>query len=197
MLLLYTSIYFSAWGEETNPRIAVYDTIEKTWKHAFYPLDEPQSQNGGWVGLSDISSLGGGKFLVLERDNQGGPDAALKKIYSIDLGDYDSWEDGVVLTKTLFKDLIKSGDLTSTNGQLIEKIEGLAVTANGDVWINTDNDGVDDNSGESLLTKVGTYGESEMESSSGATNELFDKSSMLLMTVVLCLAPFVATIASF
>ena len=101
------------------------------------------------------------------------------------------------MTKTLFKDLIKSGDLTSTNGQLIEKIEGLAVTANGDVWINTDNDGVDDNSGESLLTKVGTYGESEMESSSGATNELFDKSSMLSMTVVLCLAPFVATIASF
>ena len=92
---------FRAWGEELNPRIAVYDTVKKTWKYAFYPLDAAESLNGGWVGLSDIAPLGKGKFLVLERDNQGGPDAALKKIYSIDLGDY-SWEDGTLLTKMLY-----------------------------------------------------------------------------------------------
>ena len=63
-------VRFKAWGEDTDPRIAVYDTAEGTWKYAFYPLDDPESLNGGWVGLSDIAPLGDGKFLVLERDNQ-------------------------------------------------------------------------------------------------------------------------------
>lgn len=179
-----------AWGEEANPRIAVYDVTEETWKYAFYPLDEPESQNGGWVGLSDISSLGEGKFLVLERDNQAGPDAAIKKIYSIDLGDY-SWKEGTVLEKTLYKDLIESGDLSQTNGQIIEKVEGLTVTAEGEIWINTDNDGVDDSSGESLLAMVGVYvWDSD---SSGASVE----HSIVLLTFVLCLGPLLAVVAGF
>lgn len=161
-------LFFSAWGEDTDPRIAVYDTEAGTWTYAFYPLDAPVSLNGGWVGLSDISSLGDGKFLVIERDNQGGPDAALKKIYEIDLGDY-SWEAGTVLEKTLVMDLIEDGVLTATNGQIIEKVEGLAVTADGDVWINTDNDGVDDSSGESLLAMVTTI---EMNESGAVTKGL-------------------------
>ncbi len=116
--------------------------------------------------------------------SQGGPDAALKKVYSIDLGDY-SWEDGTVLEKTLYKDLIESGDLSKTNGQIIEKVEGLTVAADGSVWINTDNDGVDDSSGESLLTTIGVI-ESEESSSSG---------SIFLMTALSCLAPLVAVVA--
>ncbi len=55
----------------------------------------------GWVGLSDITALGGGDFLIVERDNQGGPDAAIKKIYGISLGDIDSVPDGSTITKTL------------------------------------------------------------------------------------------------
>ena len=47
----------------------------------FYPLDDVESQYGGWVGLSDITNVGEGEYLVLERDNQGGPDAAIKRIY--------------------------------------------------------------------------------------------------------------------
>lgn len=173
-----------AWGEETNPRIAVYDTTEETWKYAFYPLDEPESLNGGWVGLSDIAPLGECKFLVLERDNQGGPDAAIKRIYSIDLGDY-SWEDGTVLQKTLYKDLIESGDMSKTNGQTIEKVEGLTMTAAGEIWINTDNDGVDDSSGESLLAMIGLY---EKEEDSGT--------SMVLATALSCLAPLLVAFAA-
>jgi len=173
-----------AWGEEPNPRIAVYNSVEKTWKYAFYPLDAAESLNGGWVGLSDIAPLGEGKFLVLERDNQGGPDAALKKIYSIDLGDY-SWEDGTLLTKTLFMDLVESGVLNKTNGQIIEKVEGLTVTVGGDIWINTDNDGVDDSSGESLLANVGTYIGEEIDSGSGA----HAKSFVVLATIGSCFAP--------
>ena len=180
-----------AWGNETNPRVAVYDTIKLIWKYAFYPLDEPLSQFGGHVGLSDIAPLGGGKFLVLERDNQAGVDAAIKKIYRIDLGDY-SWKDGTLLTKTLVKDLIADGDLTKSNGQILEKVEGLAVTSDGDIWINTDNDGVDDSSGESLLAKVGVYAGSDDSGSSGASDRF-----VIMGTIVSCLAPMLAIVAGY
>lgn len=158
-----------AWGNDEHPRISVYDASAKSWKHAFYPLDAPASQNGGWVGLSDVSPLGAGQFLVLERDNQGGPDAAIKRLYKIDLGDF-SFGDGALLEKELFLDLMPA--LMKTNGQAIEKVEGLAVTRAGDVWINTDNDGVDDSSGEQVLLKVGTIELPEPEASGGARESL-------------------------
>lgn len=61
-----------AWSTETNPRIGIYNTVDKTWRFVFYPLDAPVSQySGGWVGLSDIAPLGSGAFLVVERDNRG------------------------------------------------------------------------------------------------------------------------------
>jgi hypothetical protein len=118
-----------------------------------YPLDEPESQYGGWVGLSDVESLGEGVFLVLERDNQGGLDAAVKRIYKIDLGDFSA-EEGSVVEKTLYRDLMP--DLKSFNGLVVEKVEGLTVDGAGNLWINNDNDGVDDNSGEQLLLNLGS-----------------------------------------
>lgn len=74
------------------------------------------------------------------------------------------------MEKTLVLDLIGDGVLTATNGQIIEKVEGLAVTEDGDVWINTDNDGVDDSSGESLLAMVATV---EVHESGAVTKGLF------------------------
>ena len=150
-----------AWGDDEFPRIAVYDVATGTWKHAFYPLDAPASQNGGWVGLSDIAPVGADKFYVLERDNQGGPDAAIKTVTTIDLGNY-SFEDGTVLEKTPYRDLIP--DLLGMNGQVYEKVEGLAVTSCGKVWINNDNDGVDDNSGEQALLQVASVSTSGSKS---------------------------------
>ncbi len=147
--------FHQAWAPETQPRIAVFNTLTNTWKHVFYPLDAPTSPDGGWVGLSDIAPVGPGKFYVIERDNKATADARIKKIYSIDLGDY-SFADGITVTKTFVRDLIP--DILSTNGQILEKIEGLAVTKNGEIWINNDNDGVDDNSGEQLLKKVAKFG---------------------------------------
>ena len=46
--------------------------------------------------------------------------------------------------------------LLKANGGLnYEKVEGLAVfPATGDVYINNDNDGVDDNSGETFLLRM-------------------------------------------
>lgn len=64
-------VFQRAWSDSENPRIGIYHTVDMTWKFVFYPLDEPLSPNGGWVGLSDISPLGYGEFMVVERDNQG------------------------------------------------------------------------------------------------------------------------------
>lgn len=183
-----------AWGEEAYPRIAVYDTDTETWKYAFYPLNDPDDVKGGWVGLSDIAPLGGGKFLVLERDNQGGPDAYQKSIYLIDLG-YYSWTDGTILTKTLYDSLLD--DLTSTNGQILEKIEGIAVTSDGHVWINSDNDGVDDSSGESVLLEVNMYPAVIEEPDVSGALSLWREQSIVLVTLVSCLAPIVALVTGF
>lgn len=108
---------------------------------------------GGWVGLSDIVSVGGGKFLLVERDNQGGPDAAIKRIYSVSLGILSDIVEGQVLTKTLVQDVL-SVVSTAIGGLALEKIEGIAVL-DGNIWINNDNDGLSNNSGESRLIKLG------------------------------------------
>jgi len=46
-------------------------------------------------------------------------------------------------------------DLASVNGLVIEKVEGVSLQADGDVFIVTDNDGVDDSSGETQLQNLG------------------------------------------
>lgn len=140
-----------AWNGEPNPRIGVYDLANGVWTFCYYPLDAPASQNGGWVGVSEITALGDKEFLVLERDNQGGPDAAIKKVYKIDLKTvtpvpYPSAPPTV--SKTMVMDVLP---LYAPMGGLVpEKLEGMALQG-GKVWIINDNDGVDDNSGEMQL----------------------------------------------
>ncbi|HWS76278.1 MAG TPA: esterase-like activity of phytase family protein [Quisquiliibacterium sp.] len=139
-----------AWNKEANPRLGIYDLAAGTWRFVFYPLDPVTSPNGGWVGLSDITALGNDRFLVVERDNQAGPDARIKRLYRIDLA--NAAENSTV-AKTLVRDLMP--DLRAPGGAIVEKIEGSAVLANGDVYIVNDNDGVNDNSGETLLLNLG------------------------------------------
>jgi len=135
-----------AWADDDHPMILAYNLQDKEFFRFFYPLDEVESQNGGWVGLSDITYLGDGKFLVLERDNQYGPDAAIKRVYCINLLESDVDD---VVEKVLVADLMPL--LQTTGGMMYEKIEGMAVSTDGLVWISNDNDGVDDNSGETQL----------------------------------------------
>ncbi|MEB3211796.1 MAG: esterase-like activity of phytase family protein [Leptolyngbyaceae bacterium] len=154
---LLVAVLQRAWGTDPNPRVLVYDTNTSEWVgDYFYPLDAVESQNGGWVGLSDIAPLGDGRFLVLERDNQGGPDAAVKRLYTIRLS--PTLEDGDTLEKTFIRDLIP--DFVAAGGLMPEKLEGLAVDENG-VWVINDNDGVNDNSGETQLLNVGNLFEGQ------------------------------------
>lgn len=140
------------WTGETRPRIGIYDTASRTWQFVFYPLEPVASPAGGWVGLSEITAEGNGRFLVVERDNAFGPDARIKRIYRIDLTGAAA---GSTLTKTLVRDLLP--DLRAPRGNVYEKIEGMARLADGRVLIVNDNDGVDDgaNSGEVQLIDLG------------------------------------------
>lgn len=145
-------VFQRAWEGFAEPLVGIWDTVSQGWFFVHYPLDLPESQAGGWVGLSDIAPLGGGYFLVQERDNQGGPDAAIKRLYLINLNEPS--EQFEILNKYLVHDLYD--DLASaTNGPIVEKIEGLTVDQMGYVWMVNDNDGVDDNSGETLFMNLG------------------------------------------
>ena len=145
-----------AGDREGHVRIGRYDTASNEWTFFYYPLEAPLSANGGWVGLSDLAYLGDDRFAVIERDNQAGPDAVIKRIYSFSIDGINAKQDSAtldfpVLNKTLVRDLIPA--LQATGGLVLEKIEGLAVNGDGDALVVSDNDGVDDSNGETQLLR--------------------------------------------
>ena len=138
-------------------RIGRYEVATGQWTFYYYPLDARESPNGGWVGLSELVALDEETFAVVERDNQGGKDARIKRIYKFSIEGLTpkSQEAGgfPVVSKTLVRDL--TPDLEAPKGLVIEKVEGMGVLANGDTILVTDNDGVDDNSGETRFLNLG------------------------------------------
>jgi len=152
-----------AWTKAGDPsdkvRIGRYHLDTGEWTFVYYPLDPPTSPAGGWVGLSDVTFLGDESFAVIERDNQGGPDASIKRVYTFSLDGvefkpHSATPDFEVLVKTLKTDLIAEGAYAHTGGLIPEKQEGLAVLKDGTALIVNDNDGVDDNSGETQLLRL-------------------------------------------
>ncbi|MEO0651600.1 MAG: esterase-like activity of phytase family protein [Planctomycetota bacterium] len=147
-----------AWQNAGDPadmaRIGRFDLGTRTWSFSYYPLDDVASPNGGWVGQADLVRLGDGTLVVLERDNQGGPDAAVKRVYSV-ANPSGAFVGGIpVVGKSLVRDLLATGTFEPFAGFAPEKIEGFAVLSNGDALLVNDNDGVDDNSGETLLIRL-------------------------------------------
>jgi hypothetical protein len=59
-----------------------------------------------------------------------------------------------VVDKTIALDLLPV--MRSTHGWIGDKPEGLTVGADGRLWLVTDNDGVDDASGETRFIALGT-----------------------------------------
>lgn len=147
------------WGEDPaqHVRLGFYNTATGAWTFAHTPIAAPSSPRGGWVGLSEITHLGDGTFLMIERDNQPGLYATHKVLTVVTLGDampVPFGETPPVLERTVVADLLPM--LNATNGWIGDKPEGLAVTSDGMVWLVTDNDGVDNASGETLFFTVGS-----------------------------------------
>lgn len=135
---------------EDNPYLAIYSKANNAWRFVSYPLENIEVNNNGWLGLSAITALDNGQFLVVERDNQAGVDARFKRLYKIDIS---GARNGDTLSKVLVKDLMP--ELKKPNGAVVGKVDGLVKLANGDVYIVNDNDAVDDNNGETQLINIG------------------------------------------
>ena len=70
---------------ENHVRLGIYDVAGESWTFVYYPIDPVSSPRGGWVGLSEVTHLGGTRFAVLERDNQPGDYSTHKVLTVIDL----------------------------------------------------------------------------------------------------------------
>ena len=133
-------------------KIGRYQVADKRWSFALYPLDEVESPNAGWVGLSELTLQADGTLLVVERDNQIGPDARIKRLYSIAPGSVEFAAYGGELPrlqKSLVRDLLP--DLAARSISVPDKVEGVGLTRGGRLYLATDNDGVDENFGETLF----------------------------------------------
>ena len=133
-------------------KLAAYNLETNEWGAVHYPKAEPAT---GWVGLSEIVAHGDFVYVV-ERDNQHDDRAVTKKIYRIPAAEMVPAPLGgalPVVSKELVVDLLPY--LTSTGGYVLDKVEGLAITESGEMFVSTDNDGVDDHSGETMFFSIG------------------------------------------
>jgi hypothetical protein len=142
------------WADDPKGQVKLlaYKPKAKEWSAVRYPLE---AADAGWMGLSEITAHDG-KLYILERDNQIGENARVKRVYSVALDAFKPAKLGgelPVVEKTLVRDLMD--DLKSTGGYVIDKVEGFAIDRNGEAFVVTDNDGVDDSSGETLFLRLG------------------------------------------
>jgi hypothetical protein len=103
-----------------------------------------------------VTALPDGRLAVIERDNQLGQEARVKRIYAIDPASTTFVPHGEalpVLTKDLVRDVLD--DLDDASVSTPDKVEGLGLTADGRVFMVTDNDGVDENYGETAFVGLG------------------------------------------
>ncbi len=133
-------------------KLVSYKPSSEEWGAVRYPLEKA---DGGWVGLSEISVHGDYAYII-ERDNLIGQAAKLKKLYRVALAELKPAALGgelPVVKKEEVRDLIP--DLKALNGYVVDKVEGFTVDAAGNGYVVTDNDGVDNSSGETLFFSIG------------------------------------------
>lgn len=134
-------------------RIGRYDVATGEWTWFGYPLSAPTA-DGDWVGLSEVTVVDRDTLAVIERDKLNGPAAALKAVYTVDLPKRDPRPGTVpMLRKRLAIDVLPA--LRATNGWTQEKLEGLTIGGDGHVYAVTDNDGVQDATGETVFLDLG------------------------------------------
>ncbi|WP_273733042.1 esterase-like activity of phytase family protein [Mycolicibacterium septicum] len=136
-------------------RIGRYTPDGDKWEWFGYQLDSTSTQDD-WIGISEIS-IHNGELLVLERDKRNGPDARLKALYRVTIPESAAAGNLQVLPKTLARNLVP--DLQATNGYVQEKVEGVAIAGNQNLYVVTDNDGLDDANGETVFLDLGPAAE--------------------------------------
>jgi len=134
-------------------KLVSYTPASGEWGAVHYKLETPAE--GTWNGLSEIVAHGDHVYIV-ERDNQIGAKAQLKALYRVPMAEMVAAPLGgelPVVSKELVRDFMP--DLMSANGYALDKIESFAINADGNGFVITDNDGVDDSSGETMFWSIG------------------------------------------
>lgn len=140
--------------EKNTVKLLSYNTKTKQWGAVRYPLESAQK---GWIGLSEITIYGDNAYII-ERDNQLDSDVKVKRLYKVALSELKPAPLGSQLptvSKTLVHDFLP--ELKAAKGYVVDKIEGFTIDASGQGYAVTDNDGVDDSSGETLFFKVNQF----------------------------------------
>ncbi len=151
--MLYIAVQ-REWRDDpaNHAKVLGYNLDSEEWSVIHYPLTVPAT---GWVGLSEITAHDDRVYFI-ERDNQLDARAVTKQITSVPLSAMDAMvplgETPAVLEPELVVDLLPA--LTPTGGYVLDKVEGLAITDDGTMWVSTDNDGVDDHSGETMFFAI-------------------------------------------
>ncbi len=142
----------NALGQPNQTRIWIYDPRAMTWKHLSWEL-APLPDHADWVGLSEITRGPDGSHILIERDNLTGDFAGLKSLVKVPLV---ATADQLISSseKSVF-DLIPR--MKASAGWITDKPEGVAVTNDGRTFVVTDNDGVEDWSGETWFLDLGGY----------------------------------------
>jgi hypothetical protein len=135
-------------------KILSYKPASKSWGVLHYPLSAAAA--GAWMGLSELTALGNDRFAVIERDNLFGAKAvktlatfSIKGLTPAPLGSATI----PTVEKTLLRDLTPA--LMALGGYGLDKVEGMALDRDGNLFVVTDNDGVDDSSGETQFLALG------------------------------------------
>ncbi len=140
-------------------KIGRYEVATGAWTFVQYALDVMTLPAGAVIGLSEITPLPNGTFAIIERDGLAGTQAVQKKIYGVDLATADFQPFGSPLTtvpKVLLADVLD--ELQANTIYTPDKLEGLAVAADGEVYMVTDNDGLDSALGQTLFLGLGPVG---------------------------------------
>lgn len=151
--MLYVAVQ-REWRDDpaNHAKVLGYNLETEEWSVIHYAKTEPAT---GWVGLSEIVAHGDFMYFI-ERDNQHDTRAVTKIITRVPMSAMDGMvalgETPSVLAPELVVDLLPY--LTSTGGYVLDKVEGLAIAEDGTMWVSTDNDGVDDHSGETMFFAI-------------------------------------------
>lgn len=142
-------------GEADQARLGLLNPETGEWRFVAVAMQAPTSPAGGWVGFSEIIPLADGRLALIERDNQSGERASLKRVVTISL-------DGVEpvaadqapprLTTQPLMDLLPV--LAGDHGMVVDKPEGMGQLADGRLLVVTDNDGVDDSISQTYLLRL-------------------------------------------
>ena len=126
-------------------RIARYDLRLEKWEAFFYPLESSTFT----IGLSEIvlagtTRTGEDVYAVIERDNQLAANGLVKRVYTFTLEGLTAEDIATPVSATsIAGSTVSKRLLRDVQPQFTpyEKVEGLAVTWGGDLWVALDNDG--------------------------------------------------------